>query len=432
MPQRYVNEHQSRLIVHGKYGVSLNLFNVSIIHITHRGREIVTKKFKHSQLADADLVVDAVYEAGAATNLKSEVLSKLLPVGNAGGFRYVGSGAAIKLVVLTSNETVGVWPDYLNPETGLLSYFGDNRASGDLHSTKGNRILRDCFSTIHEGPEARLKIPIFLYFTKHGSGRDWCFRGLLVPGGQGVAKDDELIAVWRSSDQGERFQNYKATFTVLDVPSVSRDWIKQIFLGERDSTHAPRSYLDWLKTGRYRPLEAPSVKKFRTRQEQLPDKREDQLLLDHLVSRFVNHPHQFEYVALEIWKLISKEPVSAKVTKKTGDGGYDAIGNIHIGSKSDLLPLDFKLEAKCYSKNTSVGVNGTSRLISRIGKHQFGVLVTTSFVGETAYKEIREDNHKIVIISGIDIVRALKANGLFSSELLDDWLTGIPMNRRDG
>ena len=77
-------------------------------------------------------------------------------------------------------------------------------------------------------------------------------------------------------------------------------------------------------------------------------------------------------------------------------------------------------------------MNGTSRLISRIGKHQFGVLVTTSFVGETAYKEIREDNHKIVIISGIDIVRALKANGLFSSELLDNWLAGIPMNRRDG
>lgn len=390
----------------------------------------LNNEFEHDVLADADLVVDSIYKSGSAPNLKAEVLSKLLKVGNAGGFRYVGSGPAIKLVVLTSNETVGAWPDYLNKESGILRYFGDNREPGDLHSKKGNRILRDCFSRIHEGNEARLSIPIFLYFTKSGSGRDWCFRGLLVPGGQGISKDNELIAIWRTSDSGERFQNYEASFTVLDAASISRVWINQILSGDRNTENAPECYMQWVKSGKYKPLTAPSVKMFRTREEQLPSKKEDLQLLNHLVSHFASDPHGFEFVAVEIWKLTSKEPVTAKVTKKTGDGGFDAEGFVHVGSKSDLVKLDFLLEAKCYAINSPVGVKGTSRLISRIGgNHQFGVLVTTSFVGETAYKEIRNDNKKIVILSGVDIILAFRANGIYSKELLDDWLAGIPMTR---
>ena len=42
-------------------------------------------------------------------------------------------------------------------------------------------------------------------------------------------------------------------------------------------------------------------------------------------------------------------------------------------------------------------------------KHrQFGVLVTTSFVAQQAYKEIREDGHPVIIVSGADIAAVLK------------------------
>ena len=389
----------------------------------------MAKVFEHNQLADADLVIDAIYRAGAATNLKAEVLSKLLPVGNAGGFRIKGRGDSVKLVVLTSNENVGVWPDSLNVETGQLYYFGDNREPGDLHSTKGNRLLRDCFAKIHNGMEARREVPVFLYFEKHGSGRDWCFKGLIVPGTPGVSRDNELIAVWRTSDSGERFQNYEGAFTVLDAPIVSREWINHILVGDSCSDAAPQSYMDWVKSGRYRPLIAPRPKRVRTREEQIPANKDDQSLLQHLVSHFEFDSYGFEFVALEIWKLVSKEPVTGEVTRKSADSGRDANGQVYVGPENDLLPLEFILEAKCYSRNNSVGVKETSRLVSRIRENQFGVLVTTSYVAKTAYEEVREGIRPVVILCGTDIISALRANGIYSKKLLDQWLTEISVNR---
>jgi hypothetical protein len=55
------------------------------------------------------------------------------------------------------------------------------------------------------------------------------------------------------------------------------------------------------------------------------------------------------------------------------------------------------MEAKCYSPNHSVGVHEMSRLISRIKHRQFGALVTTSYVNNQAYKEVKEDQHPILI-----------------------------------
>ena len=40
-----------------------------------------------TEIDNADLLVDAVYEGGTAKNLGSEVLSKVMHVGNSGGFR---------------------------------------------------------------------------------------------------------------------------------------------------------------------------------------------------------------------------------------------------------------------------------------------------------------------------------------------------------
>ena len=44
-------------------------------------------RFKFEQLREAPLIVDAIYEGGLQKNMGSEPLSKLLGVGNSGGFR---------------------------------------------------------------------------------------------------------------------------------------------------------------------------------------------------------------------------------------------------------------------------------------------------------------------------------------------------------
>jgi len=69
-----------------------------------------------------------------------------------------------------------------------------------------------------------------------------------------------------------------------------------------------------------------------------------------------------------------------------------------------------------------VGVRDISRLISRLRHRQFGVLVTTSVVDIQAYKEIKEDQHPIVIITGRDMVDLLRRNGRGSVEATSEWL----------
>jgi hypothetical protein len=118
-----------------------------------------------------------------------------------------------------------------------------------LHDTprQGNLILRNLFEETHSRRHSETFPPIFL-FGNTGTYRDVRFLGLAVPGAVGLGSDDDLVAIWRTSETGERFQNYKATFTVLDVPVISRNWILDIQSGNAiGSAHAPVAWLDWVQ-----------------------------------------------------------------------------------------------------------------------------------------------------------------------------------------
>lgn len=395
------------------------------------------KTFKFDELRKCPLVVDALYEGGAKANLSSEVISRLLSVaspddgkfmsvGNVGGFRFRGSLPSPHLVALTSNGGEPAWPDEVDPFTGQLTYFGDNRSPGGLHDTArgGNRILADTFERFSESSDARLAIPVYLYFTKW-SGRTQQFRGLVVPGAVGVSSDSQLAAIWRTKE-GLRFQNYRATFTVLNVPEISREWVSDLLLGNDRLQHAPEPYRTWVETGKYQPLVSDSVAPTRSRVEQSPADDLGKSLVASIHERFAGkEPHLFEPVALALWGLLSNLPMDAVVTRKSADGGRDAFGVVRIGPISDPLRLDFALEAKCYAPHKAVGVKETSRLISRLRRHHFGVIVTTSYIGDQAYKEIREDAHPVVLMTGADIAAVLQANGIDDVAKLNSWINSL-------
>ena len=63
-----------------------------------------------------------------------------------------------------------------------------------------------------------------------------------------------------------------------------------------------------------------------------------------------------------------------------------------------------------------------SRLISRIKYREFGVLVTTSYVNSNVYKEIIEDNHPIIFITGKDIVDILIRSKINNEKDLQSYL----------
>jgi hypothetical protein len=97
-----------------------------------------------------------------------------------------------------------------------------------------------------------------------------------------------------------------------------------------------------------------------------------------------------------------------------------------IGPTTDSVGLPFVLEAKCYEPGVnSVGVKETSRIISRIRNKMFGILVTTSFVSDQAYRELRDDEHPVVVISAVDIVNILYSKGITNLKTLDSWIKSI-------
>ncbi len=156
-------------------------------------------------LADADLAVECVYRGGRKGTAADDPIDPLVRVGNQGGFRYVGSPrkGTVRLAVLYTSGVEPDWPDVLDEQTGLFTYYGDNRRPGhELHGTPraGNVLLRDVFHRCHAGVDERATVPPFLLFAKAGTGgRDVRFRGLLAPGGPSLTSDEDLQAIWRST-----------------------------------------------------------------------------------------------------------------------------------------------------------------------------------------------------------------------------------------
>lgn len=372
-----------------------------------------------------DLVVDRVFAGGRKGNASDDPLHRLLGVSNRGGFRYLGRKDSLKLVVLTTSLADPSWPDDFDPVTGLLTYYGDNKVPGrELHNTSrfGNQILRDLFAKLHEPSLTNHSFPPILVFTNTGIYRDLRFLGLAVPGARNLSQSEDLVAIWKIF-AGQRFQNYRAKFTILDVPCVSRAWLNDVKSGNSlGSDYCPSAWRDWVTRRVYKPLAASQSLEHRTRQEQLPVTAEGMKILRLLCSTFSPNPYTFENFAAEVIRLIMPNISSIDLTRPSRDGGRDAVGRYRLGSGASSIEVEFALEAKCYDPlESSLGIRETSRLISRLRHRQFGILVTTSYIQPQAYREIKEDGHPVIIISGRDIAETLKRE--FPDPVdLEEWL----------
>jgi hypothetical protein len=385
------------------------------------------------------LVVDRVYCGGPKPGYGADPLSKLkIDCPNEGGFRAIGAqtielsskGKRCTVLVLSSNGTDPDWPDHLDAESGDYIYYGDNKHGGrDIHGTsKGGNLLLSQMFEIESTRNGRSCMPPTLVFEKTGIGRDTRFLGLAVPTSQ---ESDGLIAIWRQTS-GIRFQNYKARFRILDCNHVPVEWIRSLVAGNSESanTIAPKAWSHWVKSGKAVALHAPKTVQYRAEVDQLPEPTDSigLELLQTIRDRFKESPHDFEFVAAEIFRLIEPRVYDLEVTKMSADGGRDAIGRLRVGgdeSESDGVFLEFALEAKAWAASNGLGVKATSRLISRLKHRQFGVIVTTSYVSKQAYQEIREDSHPVVIVAARDIAQILRSRGISTTADLITWIDRI-------
>lgn len=400
--------------------------------------DVTTYSFE--ELNDAPLFVDCVYQSGFAPTIKREVLSKLMGCGNLGGFRPVSRtdayGRNQKLpayVVLVTSTREPEWPDFLDVETGVFHYYGDNRQAGTAIDEKsGNKLLEHVFELLHKKKWS--EIPPFFIFKQTGHNRDVQFLGLAAPGNPKLSTSQELVAFWRSTGT-QRFQNYEAYFTILDTgkEAISRQWLHSLKYAHNESLkNAPDVWRQFVRLGRngIKPLKAPRVRVIPSREEQTAcDSEEGRqcVLALHNYFKQKGSYHGFEACAASIVTMMDNNFEDFQLTRPWRDGGRDALGYYKISSGSNINPslrIDCALEAKCYDITQAVGIREMSRLISRIRPRQFGIMVTTGYVHRQAYEEVVNDGHPILIVTARDIARILLNHSITTSNL-QEWIENV-------
>jgi len=388
-------------------------------------------KFEFSELSKADLNLDAIYKGGSKGNSSDDIFTKLFKgVGNMGGFRPLKSFTEPEMLILTSSMDKPEWPDFLDIETGVFTYYGDNKTPGQSildTSKKGNKCLENLFNWVHDVSEIRRKIPPIFIFTKDGiKGRDYRFRGLAVPGNPNFSQTEDLVSIWKSKN-GRRFQNYKAIFSILAIDKIKREWITDIQKGNKFSSNCPKVWREFIEKGNYKILISEDNQKVKSPEEQMPENNNGKKLLKIIYDYFskIKNEYDFENFAGRIFQMSDPEKIpDSTVTQPSRDGGRDVIGFYKIGTNNSSYKFSYHLEAKRFKPDLKhgVGVRFTQRLISRIKYREFGVFVTTSFISKQAYQEIIEDNHPIIFITGKDIVDILIKNGINSEKNLETFL----------
>ncbi len=222
----------------------------------------MSERISIDELVDADLIVGSIYEWGQDISFKFEPLHLLLEVANTGGFRpkktVKGKPWEYAYVVLYSTGGKEEWPDNIDAEKALFTYFGDNKApSDDWAKTPGNRILGQVFSKKGDQNDRREIYPFF-FFTIVPNTRHAQFRGLAVPGHQSIESQEDLLIEERDSSDG-MFLNYKASFSLLNIPIVKREFINELLQGNSLGDAAPLPWREWIETGEYDLLPASQI-----------------------------------------------------------------------------------------------------------------------------------------------------------------------------
>ena len=387
----------------------------------------------------AELRLDASYRNTNDWKQPEDVFNKLFRfsdgkgINNTSGFRPKSKNrgstdilsCAFCVLVTTFGETE--WPDTLDRQNGIFTYYGDNRSPGrPIAETVvgGNRLLETVFSRLHVG--RRGEIPPFLCFEKYktDAGTQTRFLGLACPGGVGLSAFEDLVAVWRVKGD-VRFQNYRALFTVLREETVSLGWLHDLVNGipSHDSPHCPKTWRRWIENGAYTPLLCASQVSPRSRQQQLPRSDREWKILQHIRNALTDR--EFEFFAAELVRIMDDRFSNLTVTRAVRDGGRDVVGSYRVGHDLHQVLLSVYIEAKQWDPESAVGVKPMMRLLARLKHRDLGVFVTTSYFETQVQEELIEDEHPVLLVSGGDIVRLLirgELDDISAGGKLEPWL----------
>jgi hypothetical protein len=393
----------------------------------------INQRIAESDRTKYRLYIDRIYkDSEKGTPYQKDVVSKIFYVRNQGGFRFPApTGDKTRPIysycVLASTGREVYWKDEADERFGVYVYYGDqNRPGFDILDTalRGNKLLSDVFGYAASNSEQDRKLvpPIFA-FQKVGSTSDVVFKGLLVPGVDGMPTEDWLVAFYTKLHRSNiSFLNFKAFFTILDTSDgsekepnncgISFAWLTDIENGHAyDSEYAPKAWKKYIDGGARKAIKPfVSVEPYPAKELQLPATEEGQKMLSYIHDYFIgiDNGYSFEPFATKIVRMMFPAITEIETTRSYDDGGVDSVGRYQVFKSSEnTIKLDFYVQSKCYAMNHGVDTKDTSRLISRIKGRDFGLMFVTSYVCKQAYDEIIHDKHPVGFITGGDIINFL-------------------------
>jgi len=217
----------------------------------------MSRVFEYNELNEAPLIVGALYKNNKKKSFGGNPLGKLGLLGQTqGGFRYNKKANYCTLTYNGTNYTGNNahWPDCVDPKSGIVHYYGDNRGkkdNGKLHSTRGNFLLNEQFKLLESGKRNQLKIYlIFEIIVNEG----YLFRGVGVIGMPSGRTQDWLQIIKATLNSGRVVDNYHATLTILNVTELSRSDIAELNRGQWPISRKECPIELWRMTGFVVPL----------------------------------------------------------------------------------------------------------------------------------------------------------------------------------
>lgn len=325
------------------------------------------------------------------------------------------------VLIRSTSRTAGTetnpWHDYIDPNSGLVLYYGDAKPSTrkPANEVSGNALLLEV-RKLHAGsPQDRLAAPPLLFFESEAAG-------FVTFQGYGVIERAELVTQLDPIN-GTPFTNYRFECAILSLTNEHEVFDWEWINARRDPSlslaevlgRAPAAWKRWVTLGdsvleqvRRRVLHAP-VKKPR---EQAPQTASQEELLQAIYLHYEKNKHAFESLAETVVTQVMREAglkyVRGWVTRKSSDGGVDFVGRIDLGSGFGAVKVVVLGQAKCESPNKPTSGKDLARTVARLRRGWLGVYVTTGLFSTKAQEEIIEDEWPLMLINGAMVASTVR------------------------
>lgn len=332
------------------------------------------------------------------------------------------------------------WEDIYDPDFGRVRYYGDNKSCETRPENKaGNKALLEAFHH-HSSPIRQNKIdsavPVLFFERVPFNGST---KGYLKFQGYGVIESVELVTQYDVKTKEGYFSNYVFDMCVFSLKNDNEDfpwdWInarRDPNLTDEDTLkYAPSSWRQWINNGDLSKVRRHvySSEIVKTADQEVKAGTKEEKTLAQIYNFFsARDKHIFELFAMriaqEVFESSGANFQAGWVTQKSGDGGIDFVARSDIGSGLARIKTVLIGQAKCEALNTATNGVSIARTVSRLKRGWLGIYVTTSYFSVPVQKEVLDDQYPIMLINGLQIVKATEAilyrEGITLAEFLDD------------